>query len=278
MDGTAWLSAPASWADRVIERTGMPVGLLPFVLVLLAGLATAAIARRVTHRLVLRGASLFSRFDKNAVASDADRLARPIATAVFWLIALITVMTATEMSGLPVVTSWLSRVASYVPQIAAALVIMVFGTLLSRLARQIIVRAARSAHLPAAERFGRGVEWVLLAGVGLVAIDQLGIEVSLLAAVLLIVLAALFGGAALAFGLGGREWVQNVLSAHYVGKMYQVGQTIRVGEIGGRILRITETSVVLESDEGEITLPARHFSTTPSTLVLKARLTKQGGT
>ena len=92
---------------------------------------------------------------------------------------------------------------------------------------------------------------------------------TLLTTVVLIVLAAVFTGGALAFGLGGRAWVANVLSAHYVGRLYQVGQTIRVGRVEGKILRFTDTAVILESRDGETAVPASEFAAMPSTLLLK---------
>ena len=113
------------------------------------------------------------------------------------------------------------------------------------------------------------MEVAILIGAGLVAVEQLGIDVSLLTTLILIVLSALFGGAALAFGLGGRDWVANVLSAHYVSRLYQVGQTIRVSDVEGRIVRITETVVILETADGEVAVPAGTFSSGPSTLILR---------
>jgi small-conductance mechanosensitive channel len=178
-------------------------------------------------------------------------------------------MVATEALGLPVVTVWLSQVATYVPRIIAAIFIVALGAVMAKLARKIAEGAARSATLPAHDRIGRLTEVAVLVAVGLVAVEQLGIEISLLTTVLLIVVAALFGGAALAFGLGGRDWIANVLSAHYVERLYQTGQTIRVGQFEGRILRITETVVVLETADGEVAVPAREFASVPSTLVLR---------
>jgi hypothetical protein len=87
----------------------------------------------------------------------------------------------------------------------------------------------------------------------------------------LIVLGTMLGGAALSFALGGRDLVANILSAYYVHKLYAVGQTVRVGDAEGRILRITEMCVVLECAEGSIAVPARAFSDMRSTLVAKPR-------
>jgi RNase P/RNase MRP subunit p29 len=53
--------------------------------------------------------------------------------------------------------------------------------------------------------------------------------------------------------------------------MYRVGQTVRVGEIEGRILRTTSTSVVLDTKSGQVQLPASIFSEQPSVLVAEGR-------
>jgi small-conductance mechanosensitive channel len=76
-------------------------------------------------------------------------------------------------------------------------------------------------------------------------------------------------GAALAFGFGGRDLVANILSAHYVHRIYQVGQVVRIDGIEGRIVRITETSVILECAEGDVSVPARTFADQRSTLIVR---------
>jgi small-conductance mechanosensitive channel len=80
-------------------------------------------------------------------------------------------------------------------------------------------------------------------------------------------MAAGLGAAALAFGLGARDVVADILAMHYVNKAYQVGQVIRIASQEGRILRTTRTSVLLESAEGELSIPGRHFADHPCVIV-----------
>jgi hypothetical protein len=265
MDDEGWVANVQALGEAWIASSGLPRGGVLFVLIVALGLGFAVLARAISTRLVRRGSRLIARM--GAVPEGHSRLPKTVGNAVFWLVLLLTVMAASETLGLPVVARWLSEAASYVPRIVAAILIVSLGTLAARLARRLVISTARTANLPAAERLGKVTEVSLLVGVALVAVEQLGIEVSLLATVVLIVLAALLGGFALAFGLGGREWVANVLSAHYVGRLYQAGQRIRVGEVEGRVVRITETAVILESDEGQVAIPAQQFASTASTLL-----------
>jgi hypothetical protein len=59
------------------------------------------------------------------------------------------------------------------------------------------------------------------------------------------------------------------LSAHYVHRLYQVGQVVRIDGIEGRIVRITETSVIMECEEGDVSVPARTFADQRSTLIVR---------
>jgi small-conductance mechanosensitive channel len=71
------------------------------------------------------------------------------------------------------------------------------------------------------------------------------------------------GGLALAVGLGARDYVANLIGAHYLRQAFAVGQTIRTNGLQGRILEITATSVVLETADGRVNLPGRIYNEGP---------------
>jgi hypothetical protein len=253
-----------------LEQLGVPTNVVTASLTLLVGLLLALIARRLARALVRRGGRVVAGLSPGDSEPSTRRVETTLGSIVYWGVLLFFVMAATETLGLPVVTGWLAQVANYVPRIVATILIVALGTLAARLTRELVARAASSANAPGAERLARAAQVALLIATGLVAIEQLGIEVSFLKAALLVLLAAMLGGAALAFGLGGRLLVANVLSAHYVQKTYQVGQTIRFRDVEGRIVRINEFAVIVAMADGEVVIPAGQLTEHCSTLVLKA--------
>jgi hypothetical protein len=233
MDGRAWLEVAKPLTDRIALATGLARSTVIAVLILLIGLIMAAVFGRLARRLVARSARWLGSLQPGAMSvSHFDRVEKAVGGAVYWLVLVFGVRAATETLGLPVVTAWLSGVATFLPRVAVAIVIVALGT-------------------------------------GLVAIEQLGIEISFLKATLLISFGGLLVGAALAFGIGGRDLVANILSAHYVHRLYQVGQVVRIDGIEGRIVRIAETSVILECAEGDVSIPARVFADQRSTLIVR---------
>jgi hypothetical protein len=253
-----------------LEALGLPHEALTALLILGLGLGLALIVDRVSRKLISKAAALMASRGHALGEESSERLGSAVSRTLFWIVLILAVMASTETLGLPVVTAWLSGVASFLPRVAVAVVIIALGTLAGRATRLMVAGAASSAQLPAAARLGRLSQLAILIGTALIAIEQLGIEVSLLRTTLLIVLSTLLAGAALAFGLGSQHVVANILSAYYVQKLYQVGQTLRIDGVEGRIARITDTAVILEVEQGELAVPARRLTDRRSMLVLRA--------
>jgi hypothetical protein len=270
MDARAWLDVAKPLTDRIAAATGLTQSTVVAVLILLVGLVAGAVFGRLARRMVARSARWIGSLQPGAMSlPHFDRVEKAVGRAVYWLVVVCAVMAATETLGLPVVTAWLSGVATFLPRVAVAILIVALGTVAARVTRHLVTSTAGAANVTSAERLGRVTELALLLGTALVAIEQLGIEISFLKATLLILMAGLLLGGALAFGFGGRDLVANILSAHYVHRLYQVGQVVQIDGVEGRIVRIAETSVILECPEGDVSIPARRFADMRSTLIVR---------
>lgn len=230
---------------------------LVLMVAMLAAWALGALVRRALGGLLRRlpGSDEGGRSGQRGAAA-----AHAAGRAVFWLTSFAGVMLASEALGFHVLGSWLLAVANYLPNVVLAIAIGFAGVIGGQLAGSAI-RGASGRFAPhQAQQLGRLTQLALALVALLVAASQLGLDVSLLTAVFLIWLSSLLGGAALAFGLGARGVMANILAMHYVNKAYGVGQLVRVGEHQGRIVRTTATSVFLEHEEGEIAIPGHEFA------------------
>ncbi len=252
-----------SWIARMETLTGAPRSVLVATAVLAAGWMLALLARFAVGRIVQRLTK--SRHDRDgeeglAAAIQRHRTDRIFAKATYWFVLLLTVMAATELLGLPVVTSWLGAAATYLPRVFVAFLVGLAGIVFGSLGRQAITRALPASDVLAPERVGRLAQIAIVGVSFLVALQQLGIDLGFVTTMVAIALMGLLGAGALAFGLGGRETVANILGAHYARDLYQPGQTIRVGELEGQIVRVTATTVVLETKGGQAAIPGSVFS------------------
>jgi small-conductance mechanosensitive channel len=148
-----------------------------------------------------------------------------------------------------------------------AVLIAVAGIIGSLVIRDLVVAASDSAKIAYGHILGRIARYVILAITFLIAVDQIGIDIQFLSILVVLVIAAMLLGAALAFGMGAKDSVNNILSSYYLQKIYEVGQKVSIGKAEGRIIEITQTAVVLETAEGQILVPSKVFFEKASILI-----------
>ncbi|WP_079201793.1 MULTISPECIES: mechanosensitive ion channel family protein [Pseudomonas] len=175
-----------------------------------------------------------------------------IGKIIYWFVLLIFLVSAAESLGLERVSATLDVLASYLPKVFGAALVLVAGVLLAQLVSGVVRGAAEGVGLDYAHglaRIGQGL--VIIISIS-VAIGQLEIKTDLLNNVIAIVLISVGLAAALALGLGSREIAGQILAGIYVRELYQVGQQVQVGEVEGQIEEIGTVKTILLTDAGEL--------------------------
>jgi small-conductance mechanosensitive channel len=258
--GNALGSALSRIGARLIE---FAPSVLAATLLLLAGWLVARLLRGLSVRLMGVLELLLHRLSRVRGAS-APRIPSAsveiVGNILFWVVIVFFVAAATHVLGLEVFTAWLKDLVGYLPTLVAGALIILAGVLISGLARDVTVAALPA--LPDAQRLlvGRVVHVSILVTAVAVGADQIGIEITFLVVLAAVVMSAIVGGVALAVSLGARSYVANLIGAHYLKQAFGVGQRVRIGGVEGTILEMTPVSIVLESSEGRVTVPAKVFN------------------
>ena len=240
------------------------------IIVLLIGYLIARIVQSLVRRFIgyldrIINNNLKNRLLQVNLSSSKTFIARTF----FWIIIFFFVTLFTEIIGLPVITSWLAGLGEYLPNILAGVVIIFFGIIFSRLVSDLIKNASFKSGISNSQTLGKAARYIILVITIIIAINQIGIDISFLIHIMYILLGVLLFGAALAFGLGAKTSVSNILASYYISRTYAEGNIIRIGEHEGRIIKITSTSVFLETESGQVIIPAKEFNEQKSTLIEK---------
>ena len=258
-------------ADIVERSVAFLPSLLGALLLLVIGWLLARILRALTMRAVLLAETLAARIGPGAGAEPLRmrRASTIIGEIVFWAAMLVFVTAATHVLELTSFTDWLARLVGYLPTLAAGVLIVIAGYVLSRFLANLVQATSPGSDPAQRALLARIVQVTVLTGAILVGADQIGIRVTFLAIFAAALGGVVAGGVALAVGLGSRDYIANLIGAHYLRQAFAVGQTIRAAGHQGRILDITATSIVLETQEGRVALPGRVYHDQPI-LVLPA--------
>lgn len=273
MDYKQWISAVNSSLTLFIQRIGESLpSILGAVALLLVGWGLARLLRAWTVRLIgslgwlTRGQAIHNALKRIGVERPAPEV---IGSIIYWVVFLLFFTAATETLGLPVLASWLGGVSYYLPRVLVAVLIVFVGLLAGNLAHDAIVAAAGAAGFSYGGLLGGAAQVAILLIAVMTGVDQMGIESRFLAATITIVIGAVIGGAALAFGLGSQTTVSNIIASHYLRQIFMIGHTVKISGMNGKIVEFTPTSVILEHPEGRVVVPAKAFSESVSVLVTK---------
>jgi len=261
--------------SRVAERL---FSIVPELLAALAILVVGWLIARLLRALTVRFAGVANRTIarlgigiQTPPANVRESSTRVVGEIVFWIVILIFLTAATSILGLEVFTGWLDRLVAYLPRIISGILIIFAGVVLANLARDSVLAAFRNLTDSQRMFLARAAQIATLTILAIVGVDQIGVDITVVVTALAIILACVLGGLSIAFGLGARSYVSNLIGAHYLGREYQEGERIRINRIEGTILEITAVAVILETNDGRLTVPARLFSEEAVLLVSKER-------
>lgn len=242
--------------QSVIEAVSERAELIA-LFVLVAGVLVAAAVRRLVRQL-LRAMDRWLA-QQSTASSDvlSPALSKGIERASFWLVIVVAVVLALRALGVGGFSTLLQDVTGYVPRLVIAIAIVGGGHLIGILARELVARLSDSMHtndlLP---RLVHGTT-VLVAVV--MAVQQLQIDISFVTQLLLVLLGIGSGGLALAFALGARQHVANLIARSEL-KRFSVGERIRVDGQEGTVVEIRQTGLDLLTTEGVASIPASRFA------------------
>lgn len=215
-----WLTAVAdTWAlilERLVNFLPNLIGALIIVVIgWIVGLAVALILDRffriIGLQVLFEKAKVEDVLKKGNIEQDSSAL---LASAVKWVIYLVSFIAAANTLKLPDVANFLDRILNYVPAAIAAMAIVLIGLVLANFLSAVVRGSVQATGLYSANALAAIVKYAITVFALLAALVQLGIAESLLRTLFIGVVAffAIAGG--LAFGLGGKDaaadWIEKV--------------------------------------------------------------------
>lgn len=236
------------------------------LVVVLFGYIVSRIVKYLVIKLVIYIGKLAG---QNNQYMNLDQTAKFIGAVCFWIIFLTAFIFAADILGLSIVSNWMEEILKFSPNLLAAILIISTAIIFGKFTSRAILSFGNHIGLEHAKTLGKIAQYMILFTAIIIAIDQIGFEVKFLIDIIDIIIASMLFATALAFGLGARTSVSNILAAFYVRKRYKVGDRVIIGEIEGIIIKIDVTMVVVENESSQFSIPAKDFNEKTSGLLKK---------
>jgi small-conductance mechanosensitive channel len=211
------------------------------------------VAAYFMSRLVLSLAQFAGRYLKGVLPERSldTAMTRFIARVAYFIVLIFFLTLALRSLGISGLGGTLEDLLAFVPRLLIAATIVVGGYLLGLLVRSLVSNLIGEENqlLPVVLQYSVVVIAILTG------LEQVAIELKFLVMLTTVLFAAVLGSVSLAFALGSKDLVANMLASRELNR-YTVGDYLQLGEVSGHIIEINQTAVVLASEEGSVVIPA----------------------
>lgn len=194
--------------------------LIGAILVFIIGLVLARWLKIVVVKFLnlvrlsdLVGGETAKKFLKNADVTQ--KLESVVGELVRYLVILISFVAAANILGLSAVTVVFNSLIGYLPNVLAAVIILVVGVLLAGFLEKVVKGSLGGIDIRLSRLMGKLVSYIIFAFTVLATISQLGIAKSFIDALFVGFVAMLALASGLSLGLGSKDLVKNLLEDWY---------------------------------------------------------------
>jgi small-conductance mechanosensitive channel len=241
--------------------------LLSAFVVFFCGALVAIFFRKSVFYVVSRmSKSSNDRLARLAKSRYTHSFATTVAKLLFWSALIISASMILQIFGVAVFDEWMKKATTFIPSLLAAVFILVTGFMIARILRDLLSETNILVGFGVKRQMPTILYYVVSALSVLIALQQLGIEIGLLTSSILVVLLCLLGGGAISFGIGSAPIVTDILSSYYLRKRIKVGQHISNNDFSGTVIDIAGTCVLIRSESGVQSIPARQLNSTSFTV------------
>lgn len=205
-----------SFADFWSKFTSFIPTILLALALLFAGFIFAWIFEMIARKImrfvmlekIVEKVGLKTMFEKAGLKVSFTRL---LSSIVYWFVLIVFLASVVSVLGLTQLSSFLDDLVAYLPNVIAAVAILVIGILVANLLYSVVKNASESANLSSANFLASLTKWSLFVFALIAALVQLKLAPELLTILFsgFVVMLSIAGG--LAFGLGGKDAAKEII-------------------------------------------------------------------
>jgi len=189
------------------------------------------------------------------------KLSKVLSVILYILIMLFLSVSAADTLGVPAISNMFMMLVDFIPKLGVAIMMTLLGLFVSDLARKFVETLCKSFRIASGKLISMGVFFFLSFISVILALGQAGINTKLLESSFNILVAGLVLAFSIGYGIASKEILLNILSSIYSRKNFKEGDRVEILGVKGTIIRMDNTTLVLNSEGNEVSFPLRVLQT-----------------
>ena len=194
---------------------------------------------------------LFGKADINIPITKA------ITVFVKWIMFLVFLIIASDIMNWTIVSQEIGNLLRYLPKLFSAIALFMIGIYIARFVKKAIQGFYESFDLAGAKIISGLVFYIIAIIITITALNQADIDTTVVTNNVTIILGAFLLAISIAFGLGSKEVVGDLLRTFYTRKNYEVGDHIKLDGTEGTVEAIDNISMTLSTTKGKLIIPIK---------------------
>ena len=194
---------------------------------------------------------LFGKADINIPITKA------ITVFVKWIMFLVFLIIAADIMNWTIVSQEIGNLLRYLPKLFSAIALFMIGIYIARFVKKAIQGFYESFDLAGAKIISGLVFYIIAIIITITALNQADIDTTVVTNNVTIILGAFLLAISIAFGLGSKEVVGDLLRTFYTRKNYEVGDHIKLDGTEGTVEAIDNISMTLSTAKGKLIIPIK---------------------
>lgn len=240
--------------------------LISALVILILGLLIAKLIRKVVQTVLGKigidkiGEQL-NEIDLVKRLNTEIKVSTIVAQVLYFFVALIFATAAAEMLGVAALTDLVVGVTNLIPKLIVAGFMLVVGLFISEGLKKFVIGLCNSFNISAGRMLGTLIFFFFFIITLINALGQAGLNTELLESSFNLIIGGIIVAFALGYGLASRDVMANIVSSFYSKNKFKEGQTIRIDDVKGEIIKIDSTSLTLRTGETTTIFPLQTLQT-----------------
>ena len=179
---------------------------------------------------------------------------------VKWILYLVFLIVASDIMDWRIVSVEIGNLLRYLPKLFSAIALLMIGLYIANFLKKAIFGLFESFDLAGSKLVSNLVFYVIAVIIVITALNQAGIDTSVITNNVTIILAAFLAAIAIGFGFGSKEVVADLLRSFYSRRNYEIGQKIHFNDVKGTIESIDNITMTLKTAKGKTVIPIKEIT------------------
>ena len=199
-----------AWQAFVTQITIFIPLLLGAIIIFVVGWFAAKISKRVISK-VLSKLQLDKTSEKTGLkeflqkGNVTQQPSEIVGLLTYWFIMLLTLVASLDTLGLPIASDILNEIFLYIPNVVAAVLVLILGVFVGNLLSSVVQTTVANAGFSNPESMGKISLYAVIFFSGTIALSQLGVGSEIVTAAFILAFGGFSLACGLAFGLGGKD-------------------------------------------------------------------------